>query len=208
MAPDPGPLANDGEDASEECSGTSFGHLKLSGAPRGLPFAAGKNSAPRARRPQPRRNAGQSAGAGSKCPVVGEGRVRLRPTRPNRLRQLAVVKRQPPGHPCKGFNRLKGRRRWGCNPVLISTPLPAGARRPGPPPRNCLRRLAPVGPDSTLLTPKGWFHTSRQCRIANVAALSGLTVAWRRVFRGAGSRGSCGRRRQSPRRVFCHFSGT
>ena len=36
-----------------------FSHLKLSGAPRGLPFDAGKNSAPRARRPQPRRNAGE-----------------------------------------------------------------------------------------------------------------------------------------------------
>jgi hypothetical protein len=75
-----------------------FSHLKPSGVSRGLPFAAGKNSAPRARRPQPRRNAGQSAGAGSKSPVFGEGRVRLRPTRPKRLRQLAVVKRQPPRH--------------------------------------------------------------------------------------------------------------
>ena len=172
-----------------------FSHLKLSGAPRGLPFDAGKNSAPRARRPQPRRNAGQSAGAGSKGPVVGQGRVRLRPTRPNRLKQLPVVKRQPPGHPCKDFIQLKGRRRWYCNPVFISTRLPAGASRPGPPPRNCLRRLAPVGPDSTLLTPKGPFPSSRQGRMAKVAALSGPTVAWRRVFRGAGSKASCARRR-------------
>jgi hypothetical protein len=129
-------------------------HLKPPGASRRLPFDAGKNSAPRARRPQPRCNAGQSAGAGSKGPVVGEGRVRLRPTRPKRLKQLAAVKRQPPGHPCKSSNRLKVLRRWGCNPVFISTRLPAGARRPGPPPRNCLRRLAPVGPDSTLPAPK------------------------------------------------------
>ena len=139
------------------------------------------------------------------APVVGEGRVRLRPTRPNRLKQLAVVKTQPPGHPCKGFNRLKGRRRWYFNPVFISPRLPAGARRPGPPPRNCLRRLATVGPDSTLPAPKRRFHSSRQGRMANVAALSGPTVAWRRVFRGAGSRGSCGRRRRNPRRVFCNF---
>jgi hypothetical protein len=80
-----------------------FSHMKPPGASRGLPFAAGKNSAPRARRPQPRRNAGQSACAGSKGPVVGEGRVRLRPTRPNRLKQLPVVKRQPPGHPFSWF---------------------------------------------------------------------------------------------------------
>ena len=36
-----------------------FSHLKSPGASRGLGFAAGKNSAPRARRPQPRRNAGE-----------------------------------------------------------------------------------------------------------------------------------------------------
>ena len=105
-------------------------HLKLSGASRGLPFAAGKNSAPRARRPQPRRNAGQSAGAGSKCPFVDQGRVRLRPTRPNRLRQLAVVKTQPPGLPCKSFNRLKGRRRQHFYPGGYSNSPPGGSKPP------------------------------------------------------------------------------
>ena len=107
-----------------------FSHLKPPGAPRGLPFAAGKNSAPRARRPQPRRNAGQSAGAGSKGPAVGEGRVRLRPTRPNRLKQLPVVKRQPPGHPFSWFQSAEGAQKMVFQPgVHLSSP-PGGSKTP------------------------------------------------------------------------------
>ena len=95
-----------------------------------MPFAAGKNSAPRARRPQPRRNAGQSAGAGSKGPVGGEGRVRLRPTRPKRLRQLAVVKRQPPGHPFSWFQSAEGGQKMVFQPgVHLSSP-PGGSKAP------------------------------------------------------------------------------
>ena len=107
-----------------------FSHLKLSGVAGGLCFATGKNSAPRARRPQPRRNAGQSAGARSKCLVAGQNRVRLRPTRPKRLKQLAAVKTQPPsGHPFSWFQPAEGGRRWDRDPVFTPTRLPAGARR-------------------------------------------------------------------------------
>jgi hypothetical protein len=57
-APDPGCLANEGSGLLDECFAI-FQSFETTGAPRGLPFVAGKNSAPRARRPQPRRNAGE-----------------------------------------------------------------------------------------------------------------------------------------------------
>jgi hypothetical protein len=75
-----------------------FSLLKLSGAPFFclLPPAGTRRQGPvgRNRAAMPANRPVQDRNA----PVVGEGRVRLRPTRPKRLKQLAVVKRQPPGH--------------------------------------------------------------------------------------------------------------
>ena len=97
------------------------------------------------------------------------------------------VKTQSPGHPSRRFQSTEGQQKMAFpGSRLPPPPLPGGAGRDCPPARNCPRRLAPVGPDSTLPAPKKRFLSLRQCRMANVAALSGLTVAWRRVFRAAG----------------------
>ena len=113
------------------------------------------------------------------------------------------VAKSTPWPPLHNFKMLKNRcdrRRFFARCVSL-TRLPAGARRAGPPPRNCLRRIASVGPDSRGSAPKVRFLSVLQGRIAKVAALSGLTDGWRRVFRGAGSRAPCGRRRYGFRKA-------
>ena len=91
---------------------------------------------------------------------------------------------------------------------LPPPPLPGAAGRDCPPARNCPRRIAPVGPDSTLPAPKKRFFSLRQCRMANVADLSGLTVAWRRVFRAAGQACPADTGATVFEQGFCHFSAT
>ena len=152
-----------------------------------MSLAAGKNSAPRARRPQPRCNVGQAAEQRRHGHPPGASPVRLRPTRPKRLKQLAGRQNSTPCHPSRKFQSTEGQQKTAFpGSRLPPPPLPGGAGRDCPPARNCPRRLAPVGPDSTLPVLKKRFLSLRQCRMANVAALSGLTVAWRRVFRAAG----------------------
>ena len=101
-----------------------FSHLKLSGVAGGLCFATGKNSAPRARRPQPRRNAGQSAGARSKCLVAAKTESGCGQRALNVSNSLPPSKHNPPAATLShGFNRLKGAEdgiATRCSPQLAS----------------------------------------------------------------------------------------
>jgi len=111
------------------------------------------------------------------------------------------VAKSTPWRPFQHFQNAENSSRSAFAWRLSTNRLPAGAGRTGPPSRNCLRRLSSVGPDSRGSAPKGRFFSARQCRIARFAALSGITDGWRRVFRGAGSRASCGRRRYDLRKA-------
>ncbi len=96
------------------------------------------------------------------------------------------VAKSTPWPPFQQFQNPENSSRSAFACRLSTNRLLAGAGRTGPPPRNCLRRIASVGPDSNVHLPKNRLISGMQGRIARVAALSGLTDGWRRVFRGAG----------------------
>jgi hypothetical protein len=112
-----------------------FQFSETTGAPRGLSFAAVKNSAPKARKPPPRRNAGdRSEGKRDAMPLAqaefGGAQRAL-----NASNSLPIVKTQPPARPFIGFNRLKVSRRCFAqrflHPLLSRRKQAALDRRPG-----------------------------------------------------------------------------
>ena len=132
-----------------------FSPLKLSGVARKLSLAAGKNSAPRARRPQPRCNVDQAAKQKRHGHPLAPARSGCGQRALSASNSSPASKLNPLATPAESFNLLKGNRREHCQAAASPPPpLPGGAGRDCPPARNCPRRLAPVGPDSTLPAPK------------------------------------------------------
>ena len=86
--------------------------MKLSGVARKLSLAAGKNSAPRARKPQPRCNVDQAAEQKRHGHPLAPARSGCGQRALSASNSSPDVKTQPPGHPCNGFNLLKDNRRW------------------------------------------------------------------------------------------------
>ena len=128
----------------------------------------------------------------------------MRPTRPNRLKQLAGRQNSIPWPPpSEGFRLLKSNRRRHCQAAAPHHPFRGAAGRDCPPARNCPRRLAPVGPDSTLPAPKKQFFSLRQCPWSNVAALSGPYGRLAPSFSGRRTSLPGGRRRYGLRQAFC-----
>ena len=153
-APDPARLA-DVRGTSAEMTSAIFQFSETTGAPRGLRLAAVKNSAPRARRPPPRRNAGDRSEQKRDAMPLAQAEFGGDQRALSASNSLPIVKTQPPDRPFSWFQSAEGKQKTAFPTRLYRyPPRPAGASRAGPPPRNCLRRLSSVGPDSTGLTPK------------------------------------------------------
>ena len=182
--------------------------MKLSGVARKLSLAAGKNSAPRARKPQPRCNVDQAAEQKRHGYPLAPARSGCGQRALSASNSSPDVKTQPPGHPSRRFQSTEGQQKMAFpGSRLPPPPLPGGAGRDCPPARNCLRRLAPVGPGSTLPALKKQFFSLRQCPWSNVAALSGPYGRLAPSFSGRRTRLPGGRRRHGLRtRILPFFS--
>ncbi len=153
-APDPGRLAHV-RGTSAEMDSAIFQFSETTGAPRGLSFAAVKNSAPRARRSPPRRNAGDRPEQKRDAIPLAQAEFGGDQRALSVSNSLPIEKTQPPARPFSWFQSAEGLHKTVPRTRCYRyPPRPAGASRAGPPPRNCLRRLPSVGPDSTRLGPK------------------------------------------------------
>ena len=128
-APDPGRLAHV-RGTSAEMDSAIFQFSETTGAPRGLSFAAVKNSAPRARRSPPRRNAGDRLVRKRDAMPLAQAWFGGAQRALSASNSLPIVKTQPPARPFIGFNRLKKHRRQFFNP-LLSLSSPPGGSKPG-----------------------------------------------------------------------------
>ena len=123
-----------------------FSHLKLPGVARKLSLAAGKNSAPRARKPQPRCNVGQAAEQKRHGHPLTPARSGCGQRALTASNSSPASKLNPLATPAEAFNLLK----WHPQPSAFpwrrvfraaGKACPAGAKPTGRPPISTITAL-------------------------------------------------------------------